>query len=102
MFSRCTGSMQRERRLCASSLGARRFCVLQQAAALLGGDGDMCDGALLRRRVFIAGLGAAILAPRGAWGQPGERMRRVGVLMNVAVTDSEGQANLASFRNRLQ
>src|SRR5262249_51109995 len=37
------------------------------------------------------------LAARGA-GAAGERMRRIGVLMSAAATDTEGQARIATFR----
>jgi hypothetical protein len=55
MFFRSTGSMQRERRFCASSFGVRRFCVLQPAAALRG-----WDGARVHRAVLL-GLTGSIL-----------------------------------------
>jgi putative tryptophan/tyrosine transport system substrate-binding protein len=34
----------------------------------------------MKRREFIAGLGSAVAGPVAAWGQQGERVRRVGVL----------------------
>jgi putative tryptophan/tyrosine transport system substrate-binding protein len=54
----------------------------------------------MRRRDFIAGLGAAASLPLGAHAQ--ERMRRVGVLMNMAADDPEGQAYMVAFQQRLQ
>jgi hypothetical protein len=33
--------------------------------------------------------------------QQGERMRRIGVLMNLAADDAEGQARIAAFRQGL-
>ena len=56
----------------------------------------------LRRREFIALLGGAAAWPLAAHAQQGERMRRIGVLMNLASDDAEGQARLAAFHQGLQ
>ncbi|HEY1862021.1 MAG TPA: hypothetical protein VGG61_16795 [Gemmataceae bacterium] len=56
----------------------------------------------MRRRKFIALLGAAAAWPLAARAQLGERMRRIGVLMSLAADDAEGQARLAAFRQGLQ
>jgi putative tryptophan/tyrosine transport system substrate-binding protein len=56
----------------------------------------------MRRREFITLLGAAAAWPLAARAQQGERMRRIGVLMNLAADDAEGQARLATFRQGLQ
>jgi putative ABC transport system substrate-binding protein len=57
----------------------------------------------MRRREFITLLGGALAArPVAARAQHGERMRRIGVLMNLASDDAEGQARLAAFHQGLQ
>ena len=57
----------------------------------------------MRRREVIAGLaGAAVASPRSASAQQGERVRRIGVLMNLASDDPEAQARIAAFRQELQ
>jgi putative tryptophan/tyrosine transport system substrate-binding protein len=55
----------------------------------------------MRRRDFIAGLGAAAL-PFAARAQQPEQMRRIEVLMAYAESDPEGQALVAAFREGLQ
>ena len=56
-----------------------------------------------KRREVIAGLaGAAVASPRSARAQQGERVRRIGVLMNLASDDPEAQARIAAFRQELQ
>lgn len=57
----------------------------------------------MRRRQFIAGLASAAAAyPLAARAQPGERMRRIGVLNSLAVDDTESQARMAAFMQGLQ
>jgi putative ABC transport system substrate-binding protein len=57
----------------------------------------------LKRRTFITLLGgAAATWPLTARAQQPDRMRRIGVLMGYAESDSEAQTNIAAFRDGLQ
>jgi putative tryptophan/tyrosine transport system substrate-binding protein len=57
----------------------------------------------MRRREFISLVGGATAAwPLTLRAQQTERMRRIGVLMNRAADDPDGQARLAAFQQVLQ
>jgi putative tryptophan/tyrosine transport system substrate-binding protein len=57
----------------------------------------------MRRRTFIEGIAALGVAwPFAARAQQGERVRRIGVLMNRAASDPQGQARVAAFKGTMQ
>jgi putative tryptophan/tyrosine transport system substrate-binding protein len=58
---------------------------------------------MIQRRQFITLLGGAAVAwPQATRAQQREKMRRIGVLMNLTSEDAEGQGRLAAFLQGLQ
>jgi hypothetical protein len=56
----------------------------------------------MRRREFIGLLGGAVVAwPLAAHAQQAGKVWRIGVLMNLAESDPEGQTRIAAFREGL-
>ncbi len=56
----------------------------------------------MRRREFIAGMGSAAAWPLAVRAQQGDRVRRIGVFMNLAEDDPETLRRMAAFVQGLQ
>jgi len=56
----------------------------------------------MKRREFIALLCGAATWPLGARAQQGERVRHIGLLLNIRADDPQSQARLAAFAQGLQ
>jgi putative ABC transport system substrate-binding protein len=56
----------------------------------------------MKRRAFITLLGGAAVWPLAARAQQAQRMRRIGVLMNLAADDAQSMARIAAFLQGLQ
>ena len=55
----------------------------------------------MRRREFIAMVGAAVAWPKVACAQRAERIRRIGVLMDIS-QDNRARSRLAAFNQGLK
>ena len=55
----------------------------------------------MRRREFIVGVGGAAVWPLAAWAQQGERVRRIGVLMDFDENDPEAKRRVSAFTQAL-
>jgi putative tryptophan/tyrosine transport system substrate-binding protein len=56
----------------------------------------------MRRRQFIGGLAGTVAWPLAVRAQQSNRMRRIGVLMNLAADDPESHARIGAFLQGLQ
>ena len=60
------------------------------------------EGSPLRRRYFIACIGAALAWPVSARTQQADRARRIGVLLLYADNDAEAKSHLAAITQELK
>jgi putative tryptophan/tyrosine transport system substrate-binding protein len=63
---------------------------------------DLIAEGYVRRRDFIKVIAVSVAWPLAASAQQSEKMRRIGILMNRAANDADGQARLTLFRQALQ
>src|SRR5215510_3956103 len=63
---------------------------------------DILRGDCMRRREFIAALGSVATMPLAASAQQGQRVRRIGALMNLAAEDPVSIARAKAFAQGLQ
>jgi hypothetical protein len=62
----------------------------------------MCANEAAQFITLVGGMGAWLLAPHAATGQPSDRIRRIAMLSGFAATDPEAQARVAALQQGLK
>src|SRR5215510_6407067 len=96
--------------LSRSLLGVKRTCLFARHMSAFDPKRTSCvarwydirRGDCMRRREFIAALGSVATMPLAASAQQGQRVRRIGALMNLAAEDPVSIARAKAFTEGLQ